>query len=196
MKRANVLIVLAVVATSALAADFGNGSGVRQTRTVHVDPLLQLSQFPLTDSTIDLLPVIGPRYSVIVHADGRVVFNGSYLVKTLGAASHMLSKAEFAEFRQVLDSLHLETIRSSREHSHYAVLVIATPSGAQEIRFDESNTERYVDVRSRLEKYLRTMDYRCPVEVVQPEIATMLPDVCGDIFELRSLRNNASKWGK
>src|SRR3954462_3361116 len=75
-----------------------------QATTRSSEPVLQLKQFPLTDSTVDLLPFVGPRYSVTVHADGRVLFDGSYLVKTLGTASHVLSESEFREFREDVQS--------------------------------------------------------------------------------------------
>jgi hypothetical protein len=148
--------------------------------------VFRLHQHSLVHGQFDIPIPSWPIYVVSVYRNGTVVFEGKHLVRTIGKAAHTLTEAQYKGFIQELSKLDLPG-PAPRAGVYFARIEVLRDGIIHRSTFTFDDVKAYIELRKSLEDFLRTMQYRCPVDVAGVSKDDAVFYVCADIFELNGL---------
>lgn len=149
----------------------------------------------------------GPIYDIIVFADGAVHFENKYSPTGLLDARHHLNKTKLKSLLtqlrwvQSLGKMDARFVGSNHEFMAGVTTFVDGKFVRQSFRID--NIELYAQFRHRIEPYVRSHGYRCPVKdsiltgFQVPQGKKFIPlkevDFCKSVFEFDQVLPNSKE---
>lgn len=141
-----------------------------------------------SDSTLLGDPAKGPVYELNVYENGRIEFIGYSNVKTIGRRSHVLTNREFTSLIMILRQTAKEEklfLMPNSDSIPLALMEFNFVEGPKNVwcvvDATDPSFKSYVALRHSIEKYLHSMQYRCPIKESKKMI--QWDDICAHLVE-------------